>query len=269
VRGTQDYAYRVIYNGGLPQRQVRYYFPDVVTTTSKWPKNLPPLTPAQQAISDDFVHYWHEVLPRRFGMIEKFNHSYSVRHAPAVFTRTLEVGAGRGEHLLYELLSPEQRREYYALELRSNMCAAISERFPDVHVVEGDCQQKLDFPDGFFDRILAIHVLEHLPNLPATVAELHRVCAKDGVFSVVIPCEGGLAYGLARRISAQRIFQKRYKQSYSWFIQREHLNRPAEIIGELGKHFRTSGATYFPLSVPSQFFNLAMGFTCTPRGVRD
>src|SRR5271154_3424431 len=149
----------------------------------KWPKLLPPLTPAQSAISDDFVQYWHQVLPQRFDVIERFNHSYPVKHAPATFSRTLEIGAGLGEHLLHERLSPQQRRQYYALELRPNMCAAISERFPDINVVKGDCQQKLGFPNEFFERILAIHVLEHLPNLPAAIAEAHRVCATDGVFS--------------------------------------------------------------------------------------
>jgi SAM-dependent methyltransferase len=236
--------------------------------TSKWPKVLPPLTPAQRAISDDFVHYWHEVLPRRFGIIERFNHSYPVTHAPEVFSRTLELGAGRGEHLVYERLTPQQRREYYALELRANMSADIRRRFPDMHVVEGDCQQKLDFPDGFFDRILAIHVLEHLPNLPATVAEVHRVCAKNGVFTVVIPCEGGWAYELARRLSAQRIFERRYKQSYRWFIQREHVNQPDEIFGELEQYFLLSRARYFPFFAPSQLFNLAIGITCSPRQLR-
>jgi ubiquinone/menaquinone biosynthesis C-methylase UbiE len=236
-----------------------------MSAVSKWPKVLPPLTSAQTAISDDFVHYWHEVLPKRFGVIEKFNHSYPVEHAPAEFSRTLELGAGRGEHLVYERLSPQQRREYYALELRANMCAAISERFPDIHVVQGDCQETLGFPDQFFQRILAVHVLEHLPNLPATVAEVYRVCAKNGVFSVVIPCEGGLAYAMARRVSAQRIFQKRYKQSYRWFIEREHINRPDEIIGELEKYFQVSQTRYFPFAIPSQQMNLVIGLTCRPR----
>lgn len=236
-----------------------------VPAVSKWPKFVPPLTPAQTAISDDFVHYWHEVLPQRFGVIERFNHSYPVKHAPAVFLRTLELGAGRGEHLLYERLSPQQRREYYALELRANMCAAISERFPNIHVVKADCQERLAFPDEFFERILAIHVLEHLPNLPAAVAEAYRVCAKDGAFSVVIPCEGGLAYGLARRFSAQRIFQARYKQSYRWFIEREHINRPDEIVGELEKYFQVNRARYFPFAIPSQLVNLVIGLTCKPR----
>ena len=236
-----------------------------MNAAAKWPKVLPPLSAEQRAISDDFMHHWHEVLPQRFGIIETFNHSYAVRNAPAAFRRTLEIGAGRGEHLRYEVLTPEQRRNYYALELRSNMCAAIRERFTDIQAIEGDCQQRLDFPDGFFDRVLAVHVLEHLPNLPAAVAEAHRLCAKDGIFSVVIPCEGSLAYSLARKISAQRIFEKRYKQPYRWFIEREHLNRPDEILGELERYFKVTRARYFPFSVPLQFCNLVIGLTCVPK----
>jgi len=211
------------------------------------------------------MRYWHEVLPRRFGMIEKFNHSYPVKHAPARFDRTLEIGAGRGEHLLYEHLSPAQRSEYCCLELRPNMCEAIRERFPDIRVIEADCQRRIDFPDGFFDRLLAIHVLEHLPNLPAAIAEIHRLCRHDGTFSVVIPCEGSLAYGLARRLSAQRLFEKRYKQPYDWFISREHINRPNEIIEELGRYFEIVHSRYFPFLLPFQFSNLVIGFTCLPK----
>ena len=99
---------------------------------------------------------------------------------------------------------------------------------PGIQVVVGGCQERLAFPDGTFDRILAVHVLEHLPNLPTAIREMHRLIDKQrGQFEVVIPCEGGLAYSLARRISAQRFFEKRYKMPYRWLIEREHINRPA------------------------------------------
>lgn len=234
--------------------------------SSKWPKVLPPLTDEQRRISDDFMRYWHEVLPRRFGRIERFNHGYPVRHAPPDFRRTLEIGAGLGEHLEYERLTIDQERNYYAVELRANMSDAIAARFPHVHIINGDCQQRLDFPDGFFDRILAVHVLEHLPDLPAAIREMHRLCDKqNGVFSVVIPCEGSFAYGLARRISAQRIFQKRYKQPYRWFIEREHINRPAEIFEELDPFFTIQHRSFFPLPLPLLWCGLAIGMTLKPR----
>jgi SAM-dependent methyltransferase len=239
-------------------------------TKTIWPKTVAPLTAEQQAISNDFMKYWHEVLPRRFAVIERFNHTYPVKNAPPDFARTLEIGAGLGEHLLHERLTPAQQANYHALELRPNMSAEIRRRFPHVRTITADCQKHIDFPDGHFDRILAIHVLEHLPHLPNAVRELYRVCDKTrGVLSVVIPCEGGAAYWLARKISAERIFKKRYQQSYQWFIQREHLNQPAEICAELAPYFQVERRRFFPLRVPAVFCNLVIGMTLTPRPERE
>jgi SAM-dependent methyltransferase len=234
-------------------------------TRARWPKQLPELSSEQKRISDDFMKYWHEVLPRRYGIVDDFNHRYPVRHAPVGFRRTLEIGAGIGEHLKYETLSQEQRQNYYALELRQNMADQIRARYPEAQVVVGDCQAKLDLPDGYFDRILAVHVLEHLPNLPATVKEMHRLCDPNrGVFSVVIPCEGSAAYAVARRLSAQRIFEKRYRQSYRWFIEREHINRPDEIMAVLRTRFDVVHRAFFPLPIALLAANLCIGLTLRP-----
>jgi hypothetical protein len=102
--------------------------------TARWPKLFSPLTAEQQRISDDFMKHWHELLPQRFGLIECFIHGYPVGHAPAPFRRTLEIGAGLGEHLHYEKLTPTQEENYFAVELRENMSRQISERFSRVPV---------------------------------------------------------------------------------------------------------------------------------------
>ena len=231
-----------------------------------WPKTVPPLTAAQKEVSDDFMKYWHEVLPRKYGLVDDFNHRYPVDHAVPGFVSTLEIGAGLGEHLAYERLSLAQEKAYVALELRPNMAERIRAKYPRIQTTVGDCQGRLDFPDGSFDRIVAVHVLEHLPNLPAAITEMRRLChPQRGRFHVVIPCEGGWAYSLARRISARRIFERRYKQSYDWFIQREHLNRPAEIQGELARCFQVVHRSFFPLGVPLIACNLCIGLTLAPR----
>jgi SAM-dependent methyltransferase len=178
---------------------------------------------------------------------------------------TLEIGAGLGTHLQYESLTPEQESGYVALELRENMAEQIRARFPKVQAVVGDCQERLPFSDGHFDRILAIHVLEHLPNLPAALQELRRVCHPErGRLFVVIPCEGGLAYGLARKISAQRLFENRYHQSYGWFIEREHINRPREIMDAMAEYFEVIHRAWFPFAFPSVTLNLCIGLTLRP-----
>jgi ubiquinone/menaquinone biosynthesis C-methylase UbiE len=126
----------------------------------KWPKVLPPLTAEQKAISDDFMKHWHEVLPKRFGIAERFNHGFVVRTAPQGFRRSLEIGAGLGEHVRFEKLTTEQVANYFALDIRKNMIEEFRGVHPGVHAIVGDCQRRLDFPDGYFDRIIAIHVLD-------------------------------------------------------------------------------------------------------------
>jgi len=235
--------------------------------TAKWPKILPPLTPEQKRRSDEFMKLWHEVLPNRYGLIERFNHNFPVRHSPAGFRTSLEIGAGLGEHLHYEKLTPEQERNYYCNEFRENMAAEIRRRFPNVRTVVGDCQQRMDFGDGFFDRVIAVHVLEHLPNLPATIREAYRLLNRStGRFLVVIPTEGSLAYSLARKISAERVWNKRFGGGYAEFYKREHINLPHEILAELDLWFTVESRSFFPLPfLPFVFNNLCIGLELKPR----
>lgn len=236
---------------------------------AKWPKILPPLTVRQQQISDDFMKRWHEELAgrSRYGLIEIFNHNFPVKYSKPNFKTTLELGAGLGEHIHYEKLTPEQEENYHANEFRENMAAEIRKRFPRVQTVVGDCQQSFAFADGYFDRVIAVHVLEHLPNLPATICESYRLLNKErGRFFVVIPCEGSPAYALARKISAERVYKKRYGGSYKWFYRREHINLPHEILAELGPYFSIEARSFFPLPfLPFVFNNLVIGLSLVPR----
>jgi SAM-dependent methyltransferase len=236
----------------------------------KWPKVLPPLTAEQRRISDEFMKLWHEVLPKRFGLMERFNHSFPVRHSKPGFTTTLEVGAGLGEHLRYERLTPAQEKGYHCLELRDNMAAEIRREFPNVQVLTGDCQKRLPFPDGYFDRVVAVHVFEHLPDLPKALAEIHRILNKErGQLLIVIPTEDSLAYKIARKISAERVYKKHFGGDYSWFYKREHINLPAEIEEEMAPYFVLKKRSWFPFFfIPRLFCNLCLGLSLEPRAVR-
>lgn len=234
--------------------------------TAKWPKILPVLTAEQQQRSDRFMKLWHEQLPNRYGMIEKFNHSFPVKFSRPGFKTTLEVGAGLGEHIRYEQLTPEQEKNYYANEFRENMAADIRRVFPRVQTVVGDCQKPFPFADGFFDRVIAVHVFEHLPNLPATIREAYRLLDKQrGQLLIVIPTEGSPAYSFARMISADRLWKKHFNVPYKEFIGREHINLPHEIHAELDPYFTIEARSFFPLKVPFVFCNLCIGLALQPR----
>lgn len=211
------------------------------------------------------MQHFHELNRNSFSAIVNFNHRYVIAHSPENFTSTLDVGAGLGEHLAYESLTAEQLDGYVALEFRQNMADEIRKKWPAVRVSNADCQRTLPFADGCFDRILAIHVLEHLSNLPSFLDEAHRLLNKNiGRFLVVIPCEGGLAYSLGRRLTSKRMFEKRYGQPYEPYIATEHVNNAAEVVREIDRLFVAETKTYYPLKVPSLHLNLCLGLTLRP-----
>jgi SAM-dependent methyltransferase len=211
---------------------------------------------------------WLEVLPQRYSGIERFNHGYPVSRwaafvaqQPQRVIRTLEIGAGLGAHLGFEDLS---RQEYYALEMREGLLDALRARYPAVHAVLGNIEQRTPFDDAYFDRVIVVHVLEHLPNLPSALDEIHRLLNPQGAFLAVIPCEGTLAYSLARRISAQRIFERTFHMPYKPIIEREHVSTYHEIRHELTQRFRITHEQRWPLPWLPLTCNLVAGLTLAP-----
>jgi len=229
---------------------------------SKWPKTPPALTAEQERIKDDWMKYWLGILPKRHGAVLRFSHAYPggrAREGQCV----LDIGAGLGEHLEWEVAPAA---EYHAIELRPEIAEELRRRHPRVRVVVGDCQRSIPYPDASFDRVVAIHVLEHLPDLPAALKEIRRTLRPGGELDVVIPCEGGLAYRIGRYFTSRRLFEQRYDMSYDLCIQSDHVNRADEILDELGSRFEVRDAAYFPFRIPSVTLNVAIGLVLEPRG---
>jgi SAM-dependent methyltransferase len=228
-----------------------------------WPKTPPPLTERQKAAREEFMMLWHQILPKRYGIIEKFNHGYPARLPLKRGAKTLEIGAGLGEHSRHEDLA---RQEYHCLEYREEFCEQLRKLLPSAQVHCGDIQLRQHWPSSTFDRIVAIHVLEHLPDLPAALAEIGRLLKDDGVFDVVIPCEGGMAHTLARKISAERVFRKNFGMDFTPIHKNEHVNTFREIHELLRARFDFLKAAYFPLAIPIATINLCAAFRLARRG---
>ncbi len=224
-----------------------------------WPKERAPLTDEQSAIMKDWIHeFLTTVKSSRFGWVSRFDHTFPARSASSAL-RTLEIGAGTGTHVQFE-----SSGEYVALEASDQLAAQIPQR-DGLSVVVADCEQRLPWDDDSFDRVLAIHVLEHLYNLPAALEEVARVLRPDGVFIVVIPCEGGDLYSLGRRFTTKRMFEKRYNMPYEWMIRQEHCNTAREVLAELDRRFRVRARRFFPLRLPAVDLNLVIGLELSLR----
>ena len=223
----------------------------------KWPKIPPTLTAPQQRAREEYMMLWHREVLGKYRAIEAFNHGYVASLPVRPGSRTLEIGAGLGAHVAYENLVVQ---EYHALEYRAQFCEEIRKVLPAAQVRRGDIQTRQDWPDGSFDRIVAIHVLEHLPHLPAAIGEIQRLLAPDGVIDVVIPCEGGLAHTLARKVSAERLFRQRFGMEFLPIHLNEHVNSYNEVVALLKRHFAPTHRRFFPLRLPIANLNLCSGF---------
>jgi SAM-dependent methyltransferase len=230
---------------------------------------MPVLTEQQQQIRAEFLKIWLQTYPEKYSVMENFNHQALFKdHVLPKNCMTLEIGAGIGTHIKYEDVIDQR---YHALELREDFVEQIKKDFPQVTPICGDIQKKISCPEHSFDRIIAVHVLEHLPDLPAALREIKRLLKPSGFCEFVLPCEGGLAYSLARKISAQRLFEKRYPGTpYDLFIKSEHVNTCREIIEELNAaDFYSERKAFFPFPLPFIFCNLAVGLRCRLLSPKD
>jgi SAM-dependent methyltransferase len=222
-----------------------------------WPKRPAALTESQERAREEFMLAWHETLPRRYAFVEAFNQGYVAKLGVAPGSRTLEIGAGIGGHLSFEDLT---QQDYYALEYRPDFCERLEELLPPGRVLRGTIEERQPFPDGSFDRVIAIHVLEHVRDLPRAIEEVQRLLCPNGIFDVVLPTEGGLAYEIARKISAEAMFRRRFGADYTPIIRNEHVNTFDEVKTLLERSFSVETSRYFPGVLPGAELNVCAGF---------
>lgn len=100
--------------------------------------------------------------------------------------RLLEIGYGSGVFL------PELGKyadELFGVDVHSEQ-DKVSEKLAGFDVraeLASGGAEKMDWPDGFFDRIVAISALEFVSDLDAVCLEVKRMLAPGGSFLVVTP----------------------------------------------------------------------------------
>jgi len=143
--------------------------------------------------------------------------------------RVLDVGARDGG--LKAFLPPDVR--YQGIEIAPEFAA------PDIRT--HDVSTGLPFDDGAFDFLFCIEVMEHLPNPFATMTEMHRVLADEGVAVISVPNP----YHVKELIWNLFRIPDRQGHIYSW--TRQAMTKLGEMNG-----FRLTGfgGTYLHPPVP-------------------
>ena len=94
----------------------------------------------------------------------------------------LDIGCGYG----YLLARFRRRFELFGVDVSAHGVKVTSARLDGVRVVQADVQRPLPFRRSF-EVILAINVVEHLPDPRAGVRTLHEALAPGGVCIVHLP----------------------------------------------------------------------------------
>jgi SAM-dependent methyltransferase len=220
--------------------------------TYKWPKQRPVLSEEQLKLMHSWYEYWLPIVNNSFGLVSKFNHRFPFRSASRSL-KTLEIGIGEGSHLRLE-----QSENYFGVD---RDVALIRHH---TNIAAADADIGLPFRTSSFDRVLAIHVLEHLANLPSALQEIRRIMKPGGLFSAVVPCEGGWAYTLGRNLTSRRIFERKFGKKFDWMMAYDHVNNVQEVLTEIRKKFCVERIAYFPMRLPSVHMNLIIGLELRP-----
>jgi len=230
---------------------------------SIWPKSPQPLTAEESQILDEWRKYWHAELCTKIGVFDRYTESFvralSGRTKPGA--RTLEIGPGLTG--VAQLLN-DVRTD--AIEVDPYFASELAKALPNCNVIVADIQSDLPaLETGVYDRVVAFHVLEHLPDLPAALAQIKRAMRDDAVFDVMLPCEGGVMYSLGRTVTTARYFKKKFNRSFDKFIAQEHVSTVAEILSLLDIEFVSEMTTFYPTRIPSPDVNLAVGLRLRKR----
>lgn len=95
--------------------------------------------------------------------------------------RLLEIGCGNGK--LWENRDIDLRnREIFLSDISEGMVYEIRKKLgKDYNCIVADCQA-IPFKDGYFDTVIANHVMFYIQNLSVGLSEISRVLKKEGFF---------------------------------------------------------------------------------------
>lgn len=137
--------------------------------------------------TNDVDYYdWNYKFPIKYVQLYRFQTIVNLLGG-RIYPRLLEIGTGSGIFL------PELARHcenLFATDIHPHFEGIENLlKYYNVKNFEVKTQniQKTDFPDDYFDAIVAVSVLEFVDDLQAAVAEIKRILKEDGIFITICP----------------------------------------------------------------------------------
>jgi phosphatidylethanolamine/phosphatidyl-N-methylethanolamine N-methyltransferase len=176
------------------------------------------------------------------------------------FQRVIEIGVGTGEHLPYVRHGFD---EYVLTDTDAKTLAVAGKKLGGLHLgklrFEIQTPSGLSYPDDSFDRLVATHVLEHIQQPHLALKEWSRVLKPEGVLSILIPTDPGMAWRLGRHMGPRKAALAQ-GIAYDYVMAREHVNSCSNLIAILRHYFRPLQEAWWPLPFASIDLNLFFAF---------
>ena len=139
--------------------------------------------------------------------------------APAPGERILDVGCGDG---YYDWRIAGAGAVVDGIDARADRLALATRwnPHPRVHLHHMSAE-KLRFADGYFDKVVSICVLEHIPNDQAALCEVERVLRPGGRF--VVSCDSLSNAGITDRLRSRHAQRYAVRHFYTRELLRDRL----------------------------------------------
>jgi SAM-dependent methyltransferase len=165
--------------------------------------------------------------------------------------KILEVGGNIGEHIKFVL---DDFRSYTLTDYRETGFTDLSDR---IQFQVADVQN-LPFEDNTFDRTISTCLLHHLDNPKKALEEMRRVTSQNGLISILVPCDPGLAYRVAKKIGPSRKWREAGISNPNFYHYAQHRNHFPGILSTINEvfDFDKTLTRYWPFRIKSWNINL-------------
>jgi SAM-dependent methyltransferase len=162
------------------------------------------------------------------------------------FTTVLEIGGGNGEHLGFVKHSYDK---YYLTDLIKPKANKNLKKI----IYEVQNAEFLTYPNEKFDRVISTCLLHHVSNPEKVLSEMLRVVKTNGVITVFLSCDPGLAVRSLRSITTARYAKQMGFDGFKLLNARDHRNHVGSLIQLIVFVFRNEKVKikYFPFLLKS------------------
>ncbi|GAA4725378.1 class I SAM-dependent methyltransferase [Phytohabitans rumicis] len=222
--------------------------------------------------ADDILTTWYEnyysttAATADGSLFERYLHaSMEAPYGSGVrFSRVLEVGGNRGEHIRYVR---HQYDEYWLTDLRRPRPDEALAADPRLRVEACDVEA-LPYPDRHFDRVIATCLLHHLGSPFAALREMRRVTAPGGLVTILLPTDPGMAYRVGKAITSGRAARRQgIADLYRIVTALDHRNHFPSLLAQARHVFGADTVTvsWRPFRLPLWHANAFAVLTASPR----